>query len=252
MNDLYLCHHGIKGQKWGVKNGPPYPIESGQSERYYTVENLKGSRVSNLDKWGKDAEHNVLFIVGYSGSGKSTTALGLKKPGDSVIHLDNFIEGNYDPKKRDPKFVSYLDRNIPDWKELSESAANKSKVKHFSKEYWKLVDEFVGAIHSFGIEEFKKGHRVITEGVQISDDWWGDKTQLKEKPMIFLQTSAFKAMSRAYNRDVGESILKELRTPRRVLEYVKRYSNAHKLVKDLADSVDAKRGKKYIEELLKM
>lgn len=24
MNELY--HHGIKGQKWGVKNGPPYPL----------------------------------------------------------------------------------------------------------------------------------------------------------------------------------------------------------------------------------
>jgi hypothetical protein len=23
----YLFHHGIKGQKWGVRNGPPYPIE---------------------------------------------------------------------------------------------------------------------------------------------------------------------------------------------------------------------------------
>lgn len=26
MND-FLAHHGIKGQKWGVKNGPPYPLE---------------------------------------------------------------------------------------------------------------------------------------------------------------------------------------------------------------------------------
>lgn len=24
----YLAHHGVKGQKWGVKNGPPYPIGS--------------------------------------------------------------------------------------------------------------------------------------------------------------------------------------------------------------------------------
>lgn len=23
----YLAHHGVKGQKWGVKNGPPYPIK---------------------------------------------------------------------------------------------------------------------------------------------------------------------------------------------------------------------------------
>ena len=24
---MYLSHHGIQGQKWGVRNGPPYPIE---------------------------------------------------------------------------------------------------------------------------------------------------------------------------------------------------------------------------------
>lgn len=25
----HLAHHGIKGQKWGVENGPPYPLGSG-------------------------------------------------------------------------------------------------------------------------------------------------------------------------------------------------------------------------------
>ena len=25
--DRYLAHHGIKGQHWGVKNGPPYPLD---------------------------------------------------------------------------------------------------------------------------------------------------------------------------------------------------------------------------------
>lgn len=28
--DQILVHHGIKGQKWGVKNGPPYPLGSDQ------------------------------------------------------------------------------------------------------------------------------------------------------------------------------------------------------------------------------
>ena len=26
MAVYYIAHHGIKGQKWGVKNGPPYPL----------------------------------------------------------------------------------------------------------------------------------------------------------------------------------------------------------------------------------
>lgn len=28
-NEYYIdsiSHHGVKGQKWGVKNGPPYPL----------------------------------------------------------------------------------------------------------------------------------------------------------------------------------------------------------------------------------
>lgn len=29
-NRLYLVHHGIKGQKWGVRHGPPYPLDSGK------------------------------------------------------------------------------------------------------------------------------------------------------------------------------------------------------------------------------
>lgn len=29
----YLEHHGIKGQKWGVEHGPPYPLKTGVSAR---------------------------------------------------------------------------------------------------------------------------------------------------------------------------------------------------------------------------
>lgn len=28
----YISHHGIKGQKWGVKHGPPYPLEKATSK----------------------------------------------------------------------------------------------------------------------------------------------------------------------------------------------------------------------------
>lgn len=40
-----LMHHGVKGQKWGVKNGPPYPIQEKQ----------KVARVSKHDNIVKEA-----------------------------------------------------------------------------------------------------------------------------------------------------------------------------------------------------
>lgn len=29
-----LMHHGIIGQKWGIKNGPPYPLQEGHSKKF--------------------------------------------------------------------------------------------------------------------------------------------------------------------------------------------------------------------------
>lgn len=39
--DEYLMHHGIKNQKWGVRRGPPYPLESGSKTKV-----KKGSKAS--------------------------------------------------------------------------------------------------------------------------------------------------------------------------------------------------------------
>lgn len=51
----YLAHHGRKGQKWGVENGPPYPLSPSDlsaRERKYTAKfkNVDGS----LNEKGKD------------------------------------------------------------------------------------------------------------------------------------------------------------------------------------------------------
>ena len=38
-----LAHHGIKGQKWGVRNGPPYPLE--QDEKKHVTNSTKSDIV---------------------------------------------------------------------------------------------------------------------------------------------------------------------------------------------------------------
>lgn len=44
----YICHHGILGQKWGVRNGPPYPLSGGaytasEKKQIYKKRALKNS-----------------------------------------------------------------------------------------------------------------------------------------------------------------------------------------------------------------
>ncbi len=43
QNEIY--HHGINGQKWGVRNGPPYPLTSKQ---YSSSEISKGKKRKSL------------------------------------------------------------------------------------------------------------------------------------------------------------------------------------------------------------
>lgn len=45
---MYLMHHGRKGQKWGVRNGPPYPLDAVVVSRSYGKAKVDKSRVSDI------------------------------------------------------------------------------------------------------------------------------------------------------------------------------------------------------------
>ena len=50
----FLAHHGIKGQKWGVKNGPPYPLGYNDHNTAEKRANPKGK----LDNYADNKENS--------------------------------------------------------------------------------------------------------------------------------------------------------------------------------------------------
>lgn len=74
-NEIY--HYGIK------RRSGRYPYGSGtrpfqDREKEYGAELFKKSEKRNLNSFGSDKDHNILYIDGISGSGKYTLALFLK------------------------------------------------------------------------------------------------------------------------------------------------------------------------------
>lgn len=190
-----ICHHGIKGQKWGVRRYQN-PDGSLTKEGYkrYAEKNLRKAKQYNMDKWGKDPKHNTLFITGYSGSGKSTVAKHYENTGASIIHLDAYSEGISSIQNK--RLNKMLNVQVPKWKDMGKSS------KKGSSEYWDTVDSFRRTLEMFSEQEFTNGRKVVVEGVQISNDWLAiNKEYYKDKPMVILQTPAIKSIHRRFERD---------------------------------------------------
>ena len=165
---------------------------------------LHQSKSRNTELWGEDENHNVLYITGYSGSGKSTVTEELKDSNTIVIHLDLYFDEYYNPNAggKSSIFTEFLKkRNIPIPNTIDKSEWASKKV----------LTKFENAIEDFGKYQFKFGKKVIVEGVQIADDTiQEDKSFFKDRCLIVLQTSQLKSRMNANKRDqkkVGKAML---------------------------------------------
>ena len=201
MNELY--HHGIKGQKWGVRryqNKDGSLTDAGKNRKYNKI-NMKNADTQNLDKWGTDKDHNILYISGKSGSGKSTAALAMSDSNTNVIHLDSYFElknKSEANKNKNEKFNNFLKKNGFDINSLNDGKLFKNDIN----EYFKKVDKFAELSEEFGREEFDNSRKVIMEGVQLLDEtMYPNKRFFDDKSCILLKTNDNISRKRAKERD---------------------------------------------------
>ena len=178
----YICHHGVKGQKWGVRryqNKDGSLTEAGKIRynvgKVKNIESINRSYTSyNVDQWGKTKDTNTLWVSGLSGSGKSTIASEMsKKSNADVIHMDLYLystPGKY-TNKMSSDFNKFLDKNYPKWKEMQSDAYRQlRKIDRRSGEDKKSVglwfDTFQDALKMYSSKMFGT-KKIIAEGVQI-------------------------------------------------------------------------------------
>lgn len=87
MQTTSLYHHGIKGQKWGVKNGPPYPL---------STNNKRNKQSEHIDK-NKKNKYNKSIYIGKTGevcinSDMLYTSIGILAP--ALILAGRFAVSN--------------------------------------------------------------------------------------------------------------------------------------------------------------
>lgn len=104
LSSDYLAHHGILGQKWGVRNGPPYPLKrsyGGQYELSTTPSKAKAKRaaktVASTMGWA------ALSALGLGMINKAAYASSLYKEYGNFEKKEGNVEKKTELKKQTTK-----------------------------------------------------------------------------------------------------------------------------------------------------
>lgn len=153
---------------------------------------------------GKDIEsntrlwlhgHNILFVTGLSGSGKSTTARAMAMEMDAhyveldlIEHAKNFLDHGKHNRYDMAMIQKYWDKYKP----------GKDPIKMSNDEFYSYFDK----VWKFLYDDMKskKDELFVVEGLQIVRIANKVSPEIVNEPMIVKGTSALQSMIRRYNR----------------------------------------------------
>lgn len=98
----YLMHHGILGQKWGDKNGPPYPLDAGdhspREKRAGWIKSLKAKSEAKKKKKKQQKQQENLAKARAAKQAKAQAAAEAKRKEEEWSKKKEEILRSADPK----------------------------------------------------------------------------------------------------------------------------------------------------------
>ena len=123
-----LMHHGIKGQEWGVRNGPPYPLQRPSTdisdENYAKIEELYQSMSlqdrswidpDNPEKPYFSSKKNYYESVAFNAVSKHGFIVAEKIPEDQNVDQTHGVEVGIGVTKKGKGIGSGLTKDLTDW-----------------------------------------------------------------------------------------------------------------------------------------
>lgn len=141
-----LYHHGIKGQKWGVRRGPPYPLDE-EPKRESKAFNKKGVSYGDIES-GRTATKKVLTVLG-SIAVASLVGYGIYKYRDKITSGKKAFEGliQIDAKESislESAFNGQTFSNANEFKQAVASLRDKTQKRAdsmFDKQHWDSLSQ---------------------------------------------------------------------------------------------------------------
>ena len=131
LYSMELFHHGIKGQKWGIRNGPPYPLDKSKKNgiieeairsgkvttsinREKQLRHTKSHHLEGRSYLNGDLEYAQELINKLSGTGKALINKRGEWTGRERVSSENAIGMVVDPdtKKETPTKAAMIMRGV--------------------------------------------------------------------------------------------------------------------------------------------